>query len=82
MENLTKEQAAQLHDLFSYHPATEEDKVAYNAVNDAAEHFAQTILEVCPRSADRSAAFRLIQDARGTANRSIANNGRAMPEGC
>jgi hypothetical protein len=65
----------QIDDIFTYHddPA----KVPhYQAVNAAAKAFFKVVQEHCPDSADRSAAFRQIREARMTANAAIALDGK------
>lgn len=64
LENLTE--------LFTYHAPTEVDKLAYDKINKAAQEFARVVLETCPECADRSAAIRLVREARMVANASIA----------
>lgn len=73
---MTSEQI--LHELFRYHPPTDEQLPKYAAINQAAKNFAEVILQNCPVSADRSAAIRLIRDARMTANASVALNGLSL----
>jgi hypothetical protein len=66
---------AQIDDMFTYHddPA----KVGkYQAINEAAKVLFRTIRDNCPPSADQSAAFRLVREARMTANAAIALDGR------
>ena len=67
-----------LAELFTYHPPTEAQLPKYAAINQAAKNFAEVVLQNCPGSADRSAAIRLIRDARMTANASIALNGLSI----
>lgn len=67
-----------LAELFTYHPPTDEQIPKYAAINQAAKNFAEVILQNCPASADRSAAIRLIRDARMTANASVALNGLSL----
>ncbi len=65
----------QIDEMFTYHddPA----KVPhYDAVNDAAKALFRIIQEHCPASADRSAAFRMVREARMTANAAIALDGK------
>jgi hypothetical protein len=64
-----------LAELFRYHAPNPETLPKYSAINQAAKNFAEVVLQNCPRSADRSAAIRLIRDARMTANASVALNG-------
>ncbi len=67
-----------LAELFKYHPPNGETLPKYAAINQAAKNFAEVILQNCPNSADRSAAIRLIRDARMTANASVALNGLSL----
>jgi len=64
-----------LAQLFQYHPPTPETLPKFAAINQAAKNFAEVVLQNCPSGADRSAAIRLIRDARMTANASVALNG-------
>jgi hypothetical protein len=50
----------------------------YAAINQAAKNFAEVVLANCPNRADRTAAIRLIRDARMTANAAIALNGLSL----
>ena len=65
-------------EFFKYHPPTEFTLPKYAAINQAAKNFAEVILANCPRGADRSAAIRLVRDARMTANAAIALNGLSL----
>lgn len=67
----------QIDDLFSYHPPTDDQIPKYEAINKAAKEFARVIDANCPASADRTAAVRLVQQARMTANASVALDGRS-----
>jgi hypothetical protein len=67
-----------LSELFKYHPPNSETLPKYAAINQAAKNFAEVVLQNCPSSADRSAAIRLIRDARMTANASVALNGLSL----
>lgn len=69
---LTREQIEELDHLFTYHPPTGDQIPRYTAINEAAKAFARVVLENTPRSADQSAAMRLIREARMTANSAIA----------
>jgi hypothetical protein len=73
-----KTSAEILHEVFSYHPPTEVTLPKFAAINQAAKNFAEVVLQNCPSSADRSAAIRLIRDARMTANASVALNGLSL----
>src|SRR5579859_5388037 len=67
-----------LAELFKYHAPNAETLPKYAAINQAAKNFAEIVLQNCPPSADRSAAIRLIRDARMTANASVALNGLSL----
>ncbi len=67
-----------LAELFRYHAPNETTLPKYAAINQAAKNFAEVVLQNCPSSADRSAAIRLIRDARMTANAAIALNGLSL----
>ena len=67
---------AQLDNWFSYHSPTPEQVKQYAAINAASKALARVIIETCPQSADRSAALRLVREARMTANASIACGGK------
>lgn len=71
-------EAQTLAELFKYHAPTPETLPKYAAINQAAKNFAEVVLQNCPSSADRSAAIRLIRDARMTANASVALNGLTL----
>lgn len=65
-----------LDDLFKYHPPTADQLPKYEALRSAAKAFAQTVVDNCPPSADRTAAIRKIREAVMTANASVALRGR------
>jgi hypothetical protein len=67
-----------LAELFRYHPPTIENLPKFAAINQAAKNFAEILLQNCPPCADRSAAIRLIRDARMTANAAVALNGLSL----
>jgi hypothetical protein len=67
-----------LAELFRYHAPSDLTIPKYAAINQAAKNFAEVVLQNCPSSADRSAAIRLIRDARMTANAAIALNGLSL----
>jgi hypothetical protein len=62
--------------VFTHHTPTAEKLAHYDAVHDAAKHFAEVILANTPRSADQEAALRLLREATMTANAAIALDGR------
>lgn len=74
----TVDEEAQLEHCFKYHAPTTDQIPSYAKIRDAAKAFALVVTEECPASADRTAAFRQIQDAVMTANRSIALGGKGM----
>lgn len=65
-----------LKNWFTYHAPSSDDAVAYEKLRSEAYNFANAIRELCPPSADRSAALRLVRDAVMTANASIACGGK------
>lgn len=67
-----------LAELFKYHAPNDSTLPKYAAINQAAKNFAEIVLQNCPSSADRSAAIRLIRDARMTANAAVALNGLSL----
>lgn len=64
--------------IFTYHPATEEQRPKYKAIRDSAKELARVILDSCPPSPDRTAAIRKLREAVMTANASIALDGLAI----
>jgi hypothetical protein len=75
---VTEDELAQLEHCFKYHAPTPEQAGKYVEIRDAAKAFALVVTMCCLPSADRTAAFRQIQDAVMTANRSIALGGKGM----
>lgn len=63
--------------LFTYHPATEEQKLAYQSIRGAAYYLAETIVACTPAGADQSAAIRKVREAVMTANAAIATDNEA-----
>lgn len=70
-----EERSTFLNNAFTYHAPTPEQFKQYDAINAAAKAFADVVLTECPDSGDRTAAIRLIREARMTANAAIATNG-------
>jgi len=66
---------ANLENWFSYHSPTPEQLPKYQAIREAAKHFAEVVVENTPPSADQTAAVRKIREATFTANASIACGG-------
>ena len=61
-----------IQNWFTYHPPTQEDVEYYREIRDAGMNLAKVIDEVCPPSADTSAAIRKVREAVMTANAAIA----------
>lgn len=61
-----------IDDLFTYHAPTPEQAAKYQRVSAACKAAALVIHNECPPSPDRTAAMRLLREARMTANASIA----------
>lgn len=68
MRTLTENELQELRHLFTYHPATEENKIAYEAITRAAEQFARTILEHGVPGPFRDLAFTDVIRARMLVN--------------
>ena len=62
--------------VFSHHTATPEKLAHYDAIHDAAKHFAQTILDHAPACSDRAAALRLLREASMMACAAVSLDGR------
>ncbi len=67
---------AQLDNWFSYHPPGPGDAEKYERLRAAGGQLAAVICELCPNSADRTAAIRKVREAIYTANASIACGGQ------
>lgn len=67
-----------VEEFFKYHAPNDFTIPKYGAINQAAKNFAEVVLANCPSGSDRSAAIRLIRDARMTANASVALNGLSL----
>jgi hypothetical protein len=61
-----------LEQWFTYHAPTEEQKVSYQRIREAAKDLSLVILEECPHVPDTSAAIRKVREAVATANAAIA----------
>jgi hypothetical protein len=66
----------QIENWFSYHAPDSDDLVAYAKLRNAAKDFANAVNEICPESADKTAAIRKIREAVMTANASVACKGK------
>ena len=66
----------QLDNWFTYHAPSSNDQVAYAKLRSSALDFAKAINDLCPESADKTAAIRKVREARMTANASIACKGK------
>lgn len=67
---------AMIEDVFSYHPATDAQKVQYEAVRAGAKAFAKILLANTPPCPDQTFALRELRNSVMTANASIALEGR------
>ena len=61
--------------LLDYHPPTDGQRDAMQAVRTKAKQFAEAIKEHCPDSPDRTAAIRKVREALMTANAAIILKG-------
>lgn len=66
----------QIDNWFKYHAPSADDLVAYEKLRSAAKSFATAINELCPESADKTAAIRKVREAVMTANASVACKGK------
>lgn len=67
---------AQLENWFSYHAPEAGQPEKYVALRDKAKELAYMIVELTPKSADQSAALRLLRECVMTANAAIACKGQ------
>jgi hypothetical protein len=67
-----------IDDVFTYHPPTVEQGLKYQALREAAKHFARIIQQNTPYCADQTAALRKVREAVMTANAAIALDGRGL----
>ena len=72
---MTDLERAELDRCFDHHKPDFADAAKYEALTAKAKELAALFYELCPPSADRSAAIRLLREARMTANASIACKG-------
>ena len=61
---------------FTYHPPIEGDVLKYKAIREFGLALARCIDDLCPNSADKSAAIRKVREAVMTANAAIACCGK------
>jgi hypothetical protein len=62
--------------VFTHHHATPEKLAHYNAIHDAAKHFAEAILAHVPACSDRASALRLLREASMMACAAVSLDGR------
>ena len=67
---------SQIENWFTYHAPSSDDQVAYEKLRSAAKSFAMAINDLCPESADKTAAIRKVREATMTANAAIACKGK------
>lgn len=72
----SQDRVAEIKALFSYHTATPEMSAKIDRIRETAAALALEIDTLCPPSADRTAAIRLLQDACSTAVRSVVFEGK------
>jgi len=66
---------ANLVEVFTYHPPTDDQPKRYQASRNAAMNLAEVILENAPKGADQQAAIRKVREAMMTANAAVAMGG-------
>lgn len=73
---MTPQEQEQLDNWFTYHAPGPGDADRYEQLRAAGGQLARVICELCPPSADRTAAIRKVREAIFTANASIACGGK------
>lgn len=71
---LSQEDSKYLENHFMYHSPKGDQSLRYGLLRDKAKSLAELFFRLCPPSADRTAALRLLREAIMTANASIACN--------
>ena len=66
----------QIENWFTHHAPSPPQIEAYQVLRERAKQLAYAIYGLCPASADRSAAIRLLRESVMTANASIACGGK------
>lgn len=66
----------QLKEIFSYHAATETQRLAYEQINTAFLECAQVVNAAVPEGPGKTVAIRKLSEARMQANHCIALEGR------
>ena len=66
----------QIDNWFTYHAPSSDDLVTYDKLRSSARDFAKAINDLCPESADKTAAIRKVREAVMTANASVACGGK------
>jgi hypothetical protein len=69
-------EASQIENWFTYHTPDGDDLAKYERLRQVAKYFALAINDLCPDSADKTAAIRKVREAVMTANASIACKGK------
>lgn len=65
-----------IENWFQYHPPVGDQAQRYERIRAAGKEFAKVLVELCPPSADRTAAIRKVREAVFTANAAIACGGK------
>lgn len=68
---LNPDERAAIDTLFTYHAPSPDQIESLKLVREKAKELADVLVMCCPRSADRSAALRLLRECTMTANASI-----------
>ena len=69
---MPKIDADKLHEMFVYHPPTEEARGLHNVINGETEKLASLFNELLPPSPEVTLAIRKLQEARHWANAAVA----------
>jgi hypothetical protein len=66
----------QIENWFQYHAPSSDDLTTYEKLRSSGREFAKAINDLCPESADKTAAIRKVREAVMTANASVACKGK------
>jgi hypothetical protein len=66
----------QIDHWFQYHAPVPDQLMSYQLLRESGRNLAHAIFDLCPESADKSAAIRLVREAVMTANAAIACRGK------
>jgi len=65
-----------INNIFTNHPVTEDQSIAYDEIRLVAKNLANAIIQFVPAGADQTEAIRKVREAVFTANAGIALGGK------